>query len=68
MLLPNIRLLSGEFVIPVWLLDEKGVHRFHERPTKENLVIQNRNKELGLFLADREWSIKVLDVSANGGS
>ncbi len=63
LLLPNIRLLSGEFVIPVWLLDEKGIHRFHERPTEDNLIIQNRNKELGLFLADREWSIQVLDVS-----
>lgn len=57
--LPSIRLLSGEFVVPVWLLDEKGVHRFHERPTEENLIMKSRSKELGLFLADREWSIEM---------
>ncbi|MCA8943106.1 MAG: ATP-binding cassette domain-containing protein [Planctomycetes bacterium] len=63
LVMPSIKLLSGEFVVPVWLLDEKGVHRFHERPTEDNLIIQNRNKELGLFLVEREWSIRVLDVA-----
>ena len=51
LLLPKIGLLSGEFVVPVWLLDEKGVHRFHEQPCSDNLIIQNRDRELGLFLA-----------------
>lgn len=61
--MPDIKLLSGEFVVPVWLLDEKGVHRFHEQPCKQNLVVQNRNKELGLFLAERQWNIEVLDAA-----
>ena len=61
--LPQIKLLSGEFVVPVWLLDEKGVHRFHEQPCKQNLVIQNRDKELGLFVAERSWDIEVLEVA-----
>ena len=60
LLLPSIKLLSGEFVVPVWLLDEKGVHRFHEQPCRQNLVVVNRDKELGLFLAERRWEIEVL--------
>jgi lipopolysaccharide transport system ATP-binding protein len=46
---PRLDLLSGEFVVPVWLLDQNGVHRFHERPTKANLIVQNRTKEVGLI-------------------
>ena len=56
--LNELRLLSGEFTVPVWLLDANGVHRYHELPTKENLVVQNRSKDLGLFLQDHEWIIE----------
>ena len=60
LVLPELKLLSGEFVVPVWLLDAKGVHRFHEKPCIDNLVIQNRDRELGLFYAERRWDIDVL--------
>lgn len=60
LLIPQIKLLSGEFVVPVWLLDSTGVHRFHERPCVENLVVQNRDRELGLFYAERKWDVQVL--------
>lgn len=68
LLLPNAKLLSGEFVVPVWLLDEKGVHRFHERPCTQNLIIQNRDKELGLFLAERKWKIDVVKPPRSTGA
>ena len=61
LILPDIKLLSGEFIVPIWLLDEKGVHRFHELPCTQNLVIQNRDKELGLFLTERRWEVEVLE-------
>ena len=60
LLLPKIKLLSGEFSVPVWLLDKAGVHRFHERPCSTSLIIQNRDRELGLFLAERQWEVKVV--------
>jgi len=60
--LPKIPLLSGEFVVPVWLLDEKGLHRFHEQPCTENLIMQNRDKELGVFLCERTWDVEVLQA------
>ena len=61
--LNELRLLSGEFTVPVWLLDGNGVHRYHELPTMENLVVQNRSKDLGLFLQDHRW---VIEPSNNG--
>jgi ABC-type polysaccharide/polyol phosphate transport system ATPase subunit len=53
----HIRLLSGEFTVPIWLFDENGVHRFHERPAEQSLIVQNRTKDIGLFLQDHRWTI-----------
>jgi ABC-type polysaccharide/polyol phosphate transport system ATPase subunit len=61
LILPEVKLLSGEFVVPVWLLDARGVHRFHETACTENLIVQNRTKELGLFHTEREWQVEVLE-------
>jgi lipopolysaccharide transport system ATP-binding protein len=61
LLLKGVKLLSGEFVVPVWLLDSRGVHIFHEVPTTENLIVQNRTKELGLFLQEHEWRVEPLE-------
>lgn len=55
--LQGLRLLSGEFNLPVWLIDERGVHRHHERPVEQKLVVQNRTKDLGLFLQDHQWQV-----------
>ena len=63
--LPNVRLLSGEYTVPVWLLDERGVHRYHERPTAHNLIVQNRTKDLGYFLHDHSWEFRAIVESAS---
>jgi energy-coupling factor transporter ATP-binding protein EcfA2 len=54
----GIRLLSGEYTLPIWLLDQNGVHRYHERPAEENLIVQNRTKDLGLFLQEHRWVVE----------
>jgi ABC-type polysaccharide/polyol phosphate transport system ATPase subunit len=56
--LDNLRLLSGTFTVVLYLLDAAGVHRYEERPTTEQLVVQNRTKDLGLFLQDHRWQIE----------
>ena len=56
--LDSLRLLSGEFTIPIWLFDEHGVHYFQERPAQNNLIVANRTKDLGLFLQDHRWKIE----------
>jgi ABC-type polysaccharide/polyol phosphate transport system ATPase subunit len=58
LVLDKLCLLSGEFTVPIWLFDEHGTHRFQERPANENLVVQNRTKDLGLFLQDHRWIVE----------
>jgi ABC-type polysaccharide/polyol phosphate transport system ATPase subunit len=60
LVLDKLCLLSGEFTVPIWLFDEMGTHRFQERPAKENLIVQNRTKDLGLFLQDHRWIVEPL--------
>lgn len=62
--LDELRLLSGEFTLPIWLLDQNGVHRFHERPAEENLIVQNRTKELGLYLEEHHWAVEPVRAPA----
>ena len=57
--LPDLRLLAGELVVPVWLLDHRGVHRFHELPASKNLIVENRTKDLGVVLHDHRWKVEV---------
>jgi hypothetical protein len=56
--LDGLRLLSGEFGVPIWLFDGNGVHLFQERPAAQNLIVQNRTKDLGLFLQDHRWAVE----------
>jgi lipopolysaccharide transport system ATP-binding protein len=58
LVVPDLTLLSGEFVVPIWLLDGNGSHRYHERPAEANLIVQNRTKEVGLFRHRHEWQIE----------
>ena len=68
LVVPDVQLLSGEFVVPIWLLDQNGVHRFHERPAEKNLIVQNRTKELGVFRHAHRWEVEVLDASRLEGA
>ena len=54
--MPDIALLAGQFLVPVALLDETGVHRYHEYLLPENLVVRNYTREFGLFRMDYVWS------------
>ena len=56
--LEHLRLLSGEYNLPVWLLDDRGLHRHHERPVEQKLVVRNRTHDLGLFLQDHAWHVE----------
>jgi hypothetical protein len=56
--LPAVKLLSGEFVVFVWLMDQSGVHRYHQALCKQNLIIQNRDKAVGLFVQEHRWTVR----------
>ncbi len=55
LVLPDMKMLSGEYVVMTGVLDRHGVHRFHQLPTDKNLVVQNRTRDLGIFLHDHKW-------------
>ena len=56
--LDTLRLLSGEYGVPIWLADETAAHLYQERAALQNLVVLNRTKDLGLFLQDHRWSVE----------
>jgi lipopolysaccharide transport system ATP-binding protein len=58
LVLDQLRLLSGEFGVAIWLFDESGVHLYQERPATQNLIVANRTKDLGLFLQDHRWFVE----------
>ncbi len=49
---PNIRLLAGQFLIPVVLFDEQGVHRYQDYLMPQNLHVRAYTREIGLFRLD----------------
>ena len=53
---PDIQLLSGQFLLPVYLFDEVGVHRYQEYMVPENLVIQTNTRDVGLFRLDTRFA------------
>ncbi len=55
--LPNMPLLAGQYLMPVVLFDEGGVHRYHEFLLPENVIIRNRTKEVGLVRVAHDWEL-----------
>jgi lipopolysaccharide transport system ATP-binding protein len=53
---PDVRLLSGQFLIPVILLDEGGVHKYQEYLMPENLVVRTDTRDVGLFRLETAWA------------
>jgi ABC-type polysaccharide/polyol phosphate transport system ATPase subunit len=53
--IPELKLLSGQFLVPVLLFDEGGVHKYHQYLMPENLVVRTHTREVGLFRLDHAW-------------
>ena len=63
----KVPLLSGHFLVPVLLLDERGVHKYQEYLMPENLVVRTATREVGLFRLDTEWEQRDLPPPASPG-
>lgn len=59
---PNVQLLAGQFLIPVLLLDEEGIHKYQEYLMPENLVIRNSTKEAGAVRMEHHWDFADLPL------
>ncbi len=53
--MPDLKLLSGQFLVPVLLLDDGGVHKYQEYLLPENLVVRSKTRDVGMFRFDHEW-------------
>jgi hypothetical protein len=53
--LPGLPLLSGEYLVLVWLLDEAGVQRYHDYVAPESLVVEARTREIGVLSPPHAW-------------
>jgi ABC-type polysaccharide/polyol phosphate transport system ATPase subunit len=56
--LPDVHLLSGQFLLPVILFDREGVHKYQEFLLPENLVVRAGTREVGLFRLDHSWDMR----------
>ncbi|QDU66690.1 polysaccharide ABC transporter ATP-binding protein [Engelhardtia mirabilis] len=55
--MPNVKLLAGQFLVPILLLDEGGVHKYQEFLLPENLVVRSVTRDVGLFRLDHAWRL-----------
>jgi energy-coupling factor transporter ATP-binding protein EcfA2 len=62
---PNLRLLAGQFLVPVVLLDGEGVHRYHDYLMPQNLVVRAYTKDIGLFRLDLSFEERQLPPPAS---
>ena len=62
--MPRLCLLSGQFLVPVLLLDEEGVHKYQEYLMPESLVVRTNTRDVGLVRIDHEWVDSDLPVPA----
>jgi ABC-type polysaccharide/polyol phosphate transport system ATPase subunit len=57
---PRLRLLAGQFLIPVVLFDGEGVHRYQDYLMPQNLLVRAYTKDIGLFRLDLEFEQRAL--------
>jgi teichoic acid transport system ATP-binding protein len=55
--IPDIQMLSGQYVVPVILFDEGGVHRYEEFALSDNVVVRTETREVGMFRMQHEWEV-----------
>jgi len=57
LVLPELPLLAGRYLVPVWLLDESGSHRFEETFPPHPLTVRATTSELGVFRPAHSWRV-----------
>ena len=57
--LPEVKLLSGEFDVSVYLLDESGLHSYDERLREVKFRVTESVQHLGVCYLDHRWSCEM---------
>jgi lipopolysaccharide transport system ATP-binding protein len=61
---PDLRLLAGQFLVPVVLFDGEGLHKYQEYLLPENLLVRAYTRDIGLFRLDFAWEERQLPPPA----
>ena len=56
---PDLPLNNGSFRVIVFLLDEHGVHMYHQKSADQTLSITAEGKEWGIFSFPHSWKVGV---------
>ena len=56
---PNLPLMSGEYAISAYLLDEHGLHFYHRREREFTFQVVQNVQALGLCHLDHRWDVEV---------
>ncbi|MEW6741225.1 MAG: ABC transporter ATP-binding protein [Planctomycetota bacterium] len=62
--MPAVKLIQGEFYVQVYIVDDRVVHIYDHRLLRRPLVVEQRTREVGLFLMDHEWAIEEIKAAA----
>ncbi len=62
--IPRLNLLEGDFVVFVYLMDGKGIHRYHQYLTENNLTVRNRVRAAGLYPQRHTWKVEEIPLTA----
>jgi ABC-type polysaccharide/polyol phosphate transport system ATPase subunit len=62
--LPRLSLLSGSFVVPVWLMDRQGLHKYQEYVLAKRLIIHSDQSGVGVFDPEHHWRCEPLPPPA----
>lgn len=57
--LPRVSLMSGEYALSVFLLDEHGLHVYEEREREFKFRVVQNVQALGLCYLDHRWEVEV---------
>ena len=51
----DVQLLNGQFLLPIWIVDDVGVHKYSELMVPEHLMVRTDSPEMGLFRLAHSW-------------
>ena len=53
--LPDLALLGGSYLLPIWLFDDSGLHRYHESALPHRVVVRAPETAVGVYRPEHSW-------------
>ena len=52
---PEIDLLSNQILVAIWLLDDRGIHKYDDYVVADHLTVRVPTKDIGFFRMTHRW-------------